>query len=241
MTSLFYAHYYQQAMIRFFLLFCTVAFSFESPLYVSLGANCHPACRSRDLGLRQAAFPLDWIASVDDSAVAELIDRDFEDFTSEKYLRIGPQGNIVHTLYHFEFYNDHENAALYNEDYSLCMGGLAAIREKYGRRIDRLRKLEEFPGKVVFIRFLLPTSRYQQPHPELYWFDYRHERNEKESSLLLQGALRRRFPKVDFDLVIVSKSDENALEIFDNIFLYHLTDDTNLSCWSRIFAREPFF
>jgi len=194
-----------------------------------------PANRLRDLNLRQAAFPFDWMLSVDDSGLVELIDRNFQDFINDEYLiRSSITGDLMHSLYHIEFLYDHEAGKAFSEDE--FQHELAKMREKYTRRIARLQQIENFEGKVFFIRFLLPSRLYKKNYPDSFWFDYSHEKNEKDVAIELRDALKRRYPHLNFELILVSKTDmQEKMEMIEDVPLYFLLDEFNLQSWKEIF------
>src|SRR5258708_40057533 len=61
------------------------------PLFVSLGGTCITAGMFRHFGLRDAAFPFDWMYTIDDVKLIELLDNNFTDF-------INPDFFIMHPL-----------------------------------------------------------------------------------------------------------------------------------------------
>ncbi len=222
-------------MIFFLICILSQGTCLESPLFISLGANCVPANRLRDLNLRQAAFPFDWILSIDDAGLIELINRDFEDFVSGRYFYKDSDGNLKHTLYHLEILYDHEQKEPFRKDSFYPKDEILA---KYQRRLERLKEIANFGGKVCFIRFVLPSRLYKAAYPAAYWFDYSHEINERIVALELRDSLKRRFPLLDFDLIVVSKTDgEERMERVEEVRLFYLLDEYNLQSWKGIFDQ----
>ncbi len=78
---------------------------------------------------------------------------------------------------------------------------------KYQRRIDRFRSLANYKGKVFFLRSAYWGS-VSDPHR-----CYRIVENLEitdEAALKLHDALRKRFPNLDFTLVIINTHDRRA-------------------------------
>lgn len=169
-------------------------------LFVSLGSSCDPVVWLKYLGRRKAAFPFDWLLCIDGPRVIELIDSDFRNFLDRQYLT-SSNGVIYHTYYYIEFRHEHE--------------GLEAMLSKYERRIARFHDLGCYPGKVVFIR--APYAEATAPH--VHWPSDAGLRITKEEAMQLQTALRKRFPSLDFTLLIVNHEGDDNLEILDNIVL----------------------
>jgi len=169
-------------------------------LFVSLGSSCDPALWLRGCGLRAAAFPFDWLLSIDGDRFAEVIETDFQGFLDGQNFAYF-NGAIVHTLYHIEFRHEH--------------GGMAEIFEKYPRRIGRFKDLDGYPGKVVFIR----APYIEATNPTLYWPNEAGLRITLENALALRDALKKLLPHADFTLLIVNHEGPDAIEYRDNIIL----------------------
>ena len=201
------------------------------PLFVSLGADCLTAGMIQHFGKRQSAFPFDWLVTLDGMQLIHVLNNDFQDFVNKDYLVRHPiEGKrLVHRGYHMEFTHD------WNDDYWLSHTqydeGIEKLQIKYQRRITRFKQLANSKCKVVFIRLLLPVF----PIPELYWFDYPPQKNEREYSLDLYRALQNLFPHLDFKLVVVCKADSYRREVIDDITLYYFSDVREHSNWAPLF------
>ncbi len=134
---------------------------------------------------------------------------------------------LVHRIYNVEFAHD------WNKDYwknaTQAEEGLERVRTTYERRIERFRQLENYKGKVIFIR----VTRNDQEQEMFY--GYFPNTNEKEFASNLYDALKRLFPHLDFKLIVVDKTNtQNSREVFGNILFYHLTDLTEHRQWEEI-------
>ena len=203
----------------------------HDPLFISLGADCTTSGMIQYFGKRNAAFPLDWILTLDEDAVIQLLGNNFQDFTNKEFLARHPINptKLVHTHYHIEFIHDlssecWKNPILYDEE-------IEKMQMKYQRRIARFQQLANYQGPVIFIRILLP----QYLPEEIFWFDYPLNKNEKESSVKWYEALRNLFPNLDFKLIVVKKTEtQNKIEFSDKIILCYLSNIGLHSNWETL-------
>ena len=113
-------------------------------LLISLGSHCEVAWYLRENQKRTAAFPFDWLLTLDHQGFISLLENDFTLFMDQMYLQQHPRGNVIHTKYNIDFRHDW-SATNFRDDF-------ANIREKYERRIKRFQQLNEYRGKVYFVR-----------------------------------------------------------------------------------------
>lgn len=172
----------------------------QEPLFVSLGSVCEVAHALRGCEMRKAAFPFDWITTIDSGKFLTLLEQDFCHFLNPTYLRAvsGNPGPLLNTYYHIEFLHEGD---FRGRSYSPNM---RKLQDKYQRRIERFRKLAEYPGKVVFMRtaYIYSTT---DPH-RLYYCADNLEITDAYASKLY-SILQSRFPKLDFTLVVVNNYD----------------------------------
>lgn len=200
-------------------------------LFVSLGCLCRPAAILRECGLRKVAFPFDWNITVDNEKFAELIEDDFLYFLDENFLLTHPNGSaLINTYYHIEFVHDgdwllHQKEASFLNFFS-----------KYGRRIDRFRKLADYLGKVFFIRGAYINI--MKDENRFFQFPDCIEISECDA-MMLSNALKKRFPALDFQLIIMNyHSNENIEEqkkIDDSIIMIRAPIEKD-----GIFNKEPY-
>lgn len=187
-----------------------VDFNFEGSLslegenlIVSLGSGCDTGITLRECGLRNAAFPFDWLVSGNHKRFITLLDDDFEFFTDERFFvplidpNLSDHPNcLMHTYYDILFY--HEGSILYDwSELDKYIEQLERMKLKYTKRINRFRQIRLFTGKVFFIRnFTSDNEDQASRHSEL--------------AAELRDALRRYLPNVNFTLVIVTYNDVNA-------------------------------
>jgi hypothetical protein len=194
-------------------------------LFVSLGCSCLVASHLRRCGLRREAFPFDWLLTIDGERLIELIDNNFKDFLDEQYLVRHPytETGLFHSYYYIEFRHDWPQGSWDPDKY---LGALERLRSKYARRIERFNALNHFPGKVFFIR--------SSGRPKPYWPTTRTVKVEidREWALALNRVLKKRFPNLDFTLVLLKPTgDEEEIEMIDDIILFNL---------SKLKAQYPF-
>ncbi len=176
----------------------------DGPLFISLGSTCEPAHMLRYAGLRHAAFPFDWIVSMDIEKLIEILDNNFWYFLQQEYLvpyNIGG-GPLLHTRYHLEFLHEGDWR---NEGYHANM---PAFQEKYHRRIERFKKLSTHKGSIIFIRSAYVFS---MTDPHRYYHVPQNLEISDEEAMKLYQALQRFFPKGHFSLFIVNPHTEKHI------------------------------
>ena len=180
----------------------------QEPLFVSLGSYCTTAHWHRHLGLRKAAFPFDWIISFDGDRLIEIIESDFLHFLNPDFLVLAQSGDLLNTYYHLEFLNEGDWSHV---DHSPEL--MEKFLLKSQRRIDRFRLLEHYQGKVVFVRTSIPPSFSTEGR---VWKFNEAVNNSSQFAKRLYAALKRRFPVLNFELVIVSEQEHVNCEIDRN-------------------------
>lgn len=186
-------------------------FNFEGTLplndrviIVSLGSGCDTALKLRDYGLRNAAFPFDWLITGSHEKFILVLRNDFQFFADPNFFipvdeATDHPNNLRNTYYDISFW--HEGSTLYDwSDLEKYQEQLERVQAKYERRIERFRQLRFFLGKVFFVRNFTSATREQaHRHPEL--------------AVELREALRQYFPQLDFTLVIVTYNDVQGTPI----------------------------
>lgn len=197
---------------------------------ISLGCNCWQAqaLRTEDTlelndtdfakifkanGLRDAAFPFDWLLTLDNDKLIQCLDERFQYFNEESYFVRYDKICLENTRYNFKFTHDwpYDGVQLTPERHK---GQLAFIKNKYTRRIARFEKLSNFKGKVFFIRAFSADSDYND-----------------QSSQKLYEALKRFFPDLNFTLVIINWSKHSIFKVTQNEWIkeYRITELTNFT------------
>jgi len=174
-------------------------------LFVSLGGNCWQAqaMRSKVFGLRDAAFPFDWLLTFDNDKLIQCLDEHFAYFTDPSCFVRYENIHLENIRYSFKFTHDwpyqgrHINPGRHR-------GQLDSIKEKYERRIARFDSIKNFKGKVFFVRCFQIDPRYQG---EPGW--------NADKARALYDALKRYFPDLDFELIVVSCTDSTVPEVGD--------------------------
>lgn len=177
---------------------------FNKPyLFVSLGCNCWQAQALRVYGLRDAAFPFDWLFTLDSDLLIKCLDEKFEHFNDFSFLRRCGKTDIENIYYNFQFIHDwpFENIKDSTQRYQ---EQLEFIKKKYTRRINRFDSIRNFKGKVFFVRCFPNGARSEQ---EIGC--------NAHNAINLNNALKRYFPDLNFTLVIVSFSDPTLSDIGD--------------------------
>ena len=174
----------------------------KEPLFVSLGYFCHIAIATRDVGLRKTAMPFDWLVTAHYQGLIDVLNDRFEHFTdincfAKQKGKIAP----LNKYYRFGFPHDFNPNNLSEEEEKAQW---LKFKNKYDRRIERFLNLNNYKGKVFFIR-----NFWSQPaegtHGEF--------ENNTQYSKGLREALDRLFPSLDFTLIIWSYEDLNIPEM----------------------------
>jgi len=222
------------------------AITFDKPyIFVSLGHTCWQAQATRKddacsdfhaeeeaeteskvvryHGLRDAAFPFDWLLTLNVDKLVLCLDEHFEHFLDEScFVREGGQSHLTNVYYDFQFTHDwpfHWATPVNAERHRVQMD---YIKEKYSRRIARFDSLKNYKGKVFFMRSFELGSEYQ-PGPVLK----------------IRDALKRYFPNLNFTLVIVNRTHVSIFQSgpIEYVKEYFRPDDlTNFGAYDVIFS-----
>jgi hypothetical protein len=218
-------------LLVLFLGFQAFIFTQETPVVIPLGSSCHISTEMRCHNIRDQAFPFDWNITTFDS-LYRILDEDFAHFLDQNYLTLREDRySVINTYYGIEFRHDfpndnpkinkhqqldippHEMAEFkIATDY---LDFLESVNEKYQRRIQRFYEVASSSQQVIFIRYGLTT---------------------KEEAIQLQELLHRKFPALNFILVICGegegiKSDWQIPGI-KNFYARPVKED-----WTKIFTE----
>ena len=174
----------------------------QEPLFVSLGSTCEVTHQLRFLGLRAAAFPLDWALSLNNSQIIRLLEEDFVYFNDEEYLS-SYTTVLLNTRYCLLF--PHEG----NWEAPVYLETLENFKCKSQRRIDRFKSLGSYQGKVFFIRAACPNAE----NPEAVYTDTENLHITNDYSILLYQTLKNKFPELDFTLIIMNFFNQDDVRI----------------------------
>lgn len=118
-------------------------------LHISLGTHCDVAGDLKNLGLRVASFPFDWILSFNHRGFIQCLRDKCSDFINPLYLIRSSSGTVINTKYMFDFRHDWKIGA--DTDWESIE--TKNIQDKYTRRISRFFDvLSEFKGAAHFYR-----------------------------------------------------------------------------------------
>ncbi len=189
----------------------------KETLFISLGSYCGPADFSRVTGFRKAAFPFDWIVSLDGEKLIRILEEDFLHFLDVRCLFPNSNGSaLLNDCYHIEFV--HEGGWKQEEFFA----NLEVLRSKYQRRIERFRNLNHYEGKVCFLR----AAYIRSDDDENRFFKSKDNVEiTPEHALKLYNAIEKRFPSLDFSLIIINPFASGYHDIIeektllDNLFM----------------------
>jgi hypothetical protein len=177
-----------------------LSFDSKEPLFISLGCDCSFAAYSEQIGYRRASFPFDWLLTLDHNGMVKILEDDFKYFLDPNSYQISPRKTLINDYYRIEFFHEHDNDFV----------------GKYGRRIDRFRRLNNYPGKVFFVRrpfYGANSPNYCYPSKDLLNISFEH-------ALELKQVLKKRFPILDFSLLIMNfNCNRTTIKITDEIIM----------------------
>jgi hypothetical protein len=204
-------------------------------LFVSLGSHCEVAGRLKGNQLREASFPFDWLLSVNHELFVQLLHERFQYFLEEQYFFQRPkEPHIVGNAYYkIEFWHDWPFPTLSTDEERYAVQ-LREIKEKYQRRIERFLRLNEYPGRVYFIRAAYDLSL----GTALFWGKEGAEQIERRQAEELKAALDGLFPSLDFKLVILNYGDQEIepIEGLDGILECRIKKSQKDIDYQRLFS-----
>ncbi len=174
----------------------------QEPLFVSLGSACITAHMHRECGIRKAAFPFDWILSCDGEKLINILEENFLHFLNSDVLSIAVGPALLNDYYHLIFLNE--------GDWEDANYDIREFSKKCQRRIDRFRQLADYQGKVFFVRTAVPRGSYT---PLDTWGIKETSEIGYEYADKLHQALKKYFPDLDFQLIIINKNDQSGFLI----------------------------
>jgi hypothetical protein len=151
--------------------------------------------------LRFAAYPFDWLLTLDHPSFILLLQEEFSNFMNENYLVRFPKGNIINTYYKVDFRHDWPDSD-FEQNTPL-------IREKYQRRIKRFFELGHYLGRVYFFRGAFDISS-DSTLPFITSHCYTVTPSEAEA---IRDILHQKFPNLDFRLIILNYLEEITPDI----------------------------
>jgi len=196
-----------------------------------LGNSCTVASVLRAIDLRKSAYPFDWMFSKNFEAIYNAIKDDFKLFLNPHTLKIGADPRIIIDHYGFEFVHDFptiHNEANTNDKTELHEWNairhdwkelIEPIREKYKKRINRLRKVLNGPDRVLLIRYTM----------------------QQTEAVKLRDLVLNLYPNLNFTIVVISEnildSTDWNLEKIRNFFVSYNNPDF-YNAWRKIFIEE---
>lgn len=176
------------------------------PIFISLGSHCEPSQQLILNNLRSAAFPFDWLLTLNFPGFISLLQDDFRFLMDKRYLTQDASGVILNTRYQIDFRHELHDWT----DYDFFKHH-QEINEKYQRRINRFKQCNYNKGRAYFIRAAFDVNL--NPHLPTITADC--TKVTRKQAEILKDILSKKFPKLDFYLVIVNYAEENAKDIKD--------------------------
>lgn len=114
---------------------------------ISLGHFCSPALELRDLGIRKASYPFDWLVTPDTEVVIKLIENGFEGFLLKEnmYQIIEYPMRYRDIKCNIDFYHDFSILQAFEKQYE-------EVFKKYERRIKRF--YNDIAKPTLFLRYI---------------------------------------------------------------------------------------
>lgn len=121
---------------------------------IPLGSTCSVAYQLRRLGLRNFAFPFDWIRINNLSLVTDLMENNFVNFLdlqNYEFLEVSHKFEVNNKMISYIYQN--QFCRFYHEfDKYIDNSNFMKFKEKYNRRIERLYQIIRVKKKILFIR-----------------------------------------------------------------------------------------
>lgn len=194
-------------------LFSDVVSMNQDCKFVSLGSFCWVAQALRSAGLRDEALPFDWLDTSDHEGFIRILNEDFLSFTDPNcfskvtYRKLYKGSSTMHNYGNSAVLHNYYGAVFSHDwpqercEYDF-KDHLEMIAKKYTRRIERFKNLQNYRGKIFFIRILsVDYNKVGEPG----W-------NSKKA-IEVKDTLRQLFPLSNFILVVVSCTDKSVPEI----------------------------
>lgn len=182
----------------------------DAPLFVSLGCTSRVSTYLRQAGIHYQS-PFSLLLTTDSKGMIALLEDDFAYFLDKRYLVQDPHFNgityrVVNRYYNIDFRHDwHDIDDNFEVD-------LPRIQEKYHKLITSFRELADYKGKVYFIRMAYPgdwvNPNYFEPAPDNDCFIISYAQ-----AAAIKKALEQKFPKLDFNLVIINHIENSTRDI----------------------------
>ena len=175
-----------------------------SPLFISLGSHCEPSQQLILNNLRSAAFPFDWLLTLNFSGFLSLLQDDFAFFMDKRYLVQDSQGVVLNTYYQIDF--RHELHDWTDNDF---MKHFPEIKEKYQRRIQRFKECRHNKTRAYFIRAAFDLNL----NPHLPTITKECTKIDAVQACTLKNLLHQKFPQLDLYVVILNYEEEKTVPI----------------------------
>lgn len=228
-------HTYKTAL---FLLLCCYGqlFSTKSPesrqppLFISLGSHCEPSQQLILNNLRSAAFPFDWLLTLNFSGFLSLLQDDSRFLMDRRYLTQDANGVVLNSRYCIDF--RHELHDWSDNDF---FKHYPEIQRKYERRIRRFKECQYTKGRAYFLRAAFDLNL--NPHLPTITKDC--TKIERDQALALKNVLQQKFPELDFYLVIINYVEENTADIvgLDRILEFKVRKSHKKEEYTKLFQQ----
>lgn len=224
-----------KALIISLLLFISVntfAFCNDSAIIIPIGGNCSAAAAVSWHGLRKVAYPFDWNITPF-AALYSLIENDFADFLKKENLILSEdETRVIDVVYGVQFvhdfpiYSNNDSPNLVGEG-AIGQGHIRAefldyvdiVREKYLRRIQRVRDAFNSNMRVILVRDSGDTH--------------------KDQAVNLYNLIKTKFPDLDLTLIVTSTWEDMredwGLADIKNFYVAPDSESARKNEWKIIF------
>ena len=179
----------------------------HGPIFISIGSQCEVSTQISQNAKRDASFVFDWILSVDIEGIIQVLNNRLDLFFDERYFKIHPYHSnvLIHQLYNFEYRHDwNQSFNFWNDFYSFRIT-YENSKITYERRIDRFKRLNQYKGKVFFVRSAFDINT----EPQIVnMFSREYFEITSLQAIRLRNALADMFPLLNFELVIINFEEQ---------------------------------
>jgi hypothetical protein len=197
--------------------------------YISLGFNCNVAAALRNCNLNKATNVFDWLVShpkniliiLKENINEVLIDEPiFLDFSQEKQKYYITDNNKIKRVY------DKKNNLIFSHDYDGTQKSIIDTKNKYKRRLIRLKNILNENNKILFI--FSGKSDYKDYINNSHSIISLEDKTDCKQYLFylqeISKYLKKKFPKLNFHIIAFNLFDEHKDFEKDNISYKYFGD-----------------
>ena len=205
--------------------------------FISLGSVCEVAHCLKECSLRKEGYPFDYITTIDSDKFIQLLEDKFKNLLDDTYLI--PCNNDPYPIYNNYYNIEFLHEGVFNKtEKSVYDLNYKNLQDKYKRRIERFLNLNDYTGKVYFIRH---SYKYSISDPHRIYKNNDNIIITDDYAIKLYDVLKNIFTKLNFGLIIMNDHDENILieekKIHENLIMCKTNINLELDVKSKLYKN----